>query len=126
MVVCSADGPHECCEGKTIPDTGADVNARDNYGETPLHRAAYKGHVAAVRALMSGGANVNAKNKEGRTSVDTARLGMNKTEESIEPFQKTIEILRAHGGAEAMTRYLMLAVVAWCLCGSPVLADPLH
>ena len=68
------------------------MNARGNYGETPLHRAAYKGHVATVRALMSGGANVNAKNKEGRTSVDTARLGMNKTEESIEPFQKTIEI----------------------------------
>jgi len=39
---------------------GADVRARDGYGRTPLHVAAYAGRHDAIRALASGGADPNA------------------------------------------------------------------
>ena len=35
----------------------ADVDARDNSLQTPLHKAAYNGHAAAASALLSFGAN---------------------------------------------------------------------
>ena len=39
---------------------GVDVRARDGYGRTPLHVAAYAGRHDAMRALASGGADPNA------------------------------------------------------------------
>ena len=39
---------------------GADVRARDGYGRTPLHVAAYAGHHDAMRALAAGGVDPNA------------------------------------------------------------------
>ncbi len=39
---------------------GADPNARDGAGRTPLHVAAFGSHYDAVRALVAGGASINA------------------------------------------------------------------
>ena len=39
---------------------GADVRARDSYGRTPLHVAAYARHHEAMRALAAGGVDPNA------------------------------------------------------------------
>jgi hypothetical protein len=39
---------------------GAKVDARDGYGRTPLHVAAYGRHADAMRALVKGGANPDA------------------------------------------------------------------
>lgn len=40
---------------------GAEVNARDGSGNTPLHEAAWNGAVGVVRALLEAGAQVNAR-----------------------------------------------------------------
>ena len=37
----------------------ANVHLVDNYGWSPLHRAAMYNHVEAINALLKGGANVN-------------------------------------------------------------------
>lgn len=39
---------------------GEKVGARDSYGRTPLHVAAYHSHEGAVRALAKAGADMNA------------------------------------------------------------------
>jgi ankyrin repeat protein len=45
---------------ETMLSCGFDPNERDHDGVTALHRAAMAGRVDAVRALIAGGANVNA------------------------------------------------------------------
>src|SRR5204863_9877236 len=42
----------------------ADVNAQDDYGDTPLHAAAARGHEEVVRVLISSKADVHARRKD--------------------------------------------------------------
>ena len=76
LVVC---GPsvdiHEAAEAGNIEAVkqaiadGADVNAKDFAGATPLHRAAQAGHNEIAELLIVKGADVNAKNNLGGTSL---------------------------------------------------------
>jgi ankyrin repeat protein len=71
---------------------GADVNAKDGYGSTPLHAAAYEDHKEIVELLIAEGADVNAKMvsgaKKGNTPIDAAN----------DWNTETINLLRKHGG----------------------------
>jgi hypothetical protein len=60
-------------EVRKLLDKGADVNARDKYGWTPLHEAASYGHLDIVKLLVERGADVNARDKDGRTPLDLAK-----------------------------------------------------
>ena len=51
---------------------GADVNAKDERGRTPLHAAALNGRSDAVKALIAAGADVNAKDERGKTPLHLA------------------------------------------------------
>ncbi|MEI8396621.1 MAG: ankyrin repeat domain-containing protein [Rhodospirillaceae bacterium] len=51
---------------------GADVNASDRRGDSPLHVAAYAGNVAAALVLIDRGASVLARNDRGETPIDLA------------------------------------------------------
>lgn len=51
---------------------GADVNARDSAGMTPLMLAAAQGHQRTVRVLLSHGADPTLKNKAGLTALALA------------------------------------------------------
>ncbi len=56
---------------------GADVMARDDLFDTPLHRAAGQpsaaGTPANIQALVDAGADARARNKDGKTPTDLAR-----------------------------------------------------
>jgi ankyrin repeat protein len=52
---------------------GADPDAVDSSGVTPLHRAVRTRCAAAVRALLEGGADVRRMNKNGSTPMQLAR-----------------------------------------------------
>ncbi|WP_353279010.1 ankyrin repeat domain-containing protein [Wolbachia endosymbiont (group B) of Longitarsus flavicornis] len=48
---------------------GADINAEDKDGNTPLHNAASKGYLNVVKYLIEKGANLEAKDHDGRTPI---------------------------------------------------------
>ena len=55
-----------------VEELGADVNARDNDGYTPLHHAAARGDNEMIMYLVSKGADVTAVARSGQTTADMA------------------------------------------------------
>jgi ankyrin repeat protein len=70
---------------KQAIDDGADVNAKDEFGWTPLHYATANGHKEVTELLIAKGADVNVKDGDGETPLDQAE-------------GETADLLRKHGG----------------------------
>ena len=48
---------------------GADANARNDYGSTPLSEAAVVGNVEVIKKLLKAGADVESPNADGQTAL---------------------------------------------------------
>ncbi len=70
-----------------LTNAGADVNAKDEYGQTALMLVASKGNEAVTRALLDAGADANAKKNSNNTAL----------------------MMAARQGHEAVTRALLTA-----------------
>jgi hypothetical protein len=57
---------------KVLVEHGANVNARNADGDTPVHWAAHCGHVGAIKELVALGVDINTPNNEGRTPAHMA------------------------------------------------------
>ncbi|MDE0755109.1 MAG: ankyrin repeat domain-containing protein, partial [Woeseiaceae bacterium] len=76
-----------------IEDCGADVNARDGNGYTPLHHAASRGDNTVIQYLLEKGADVMVVSRKGETTVDMA----NGPTQRVSPFPDTIVLLEGLG-----------------------------
>ena len=56
-------------EVKKLINEGAALNVKNEYGNTPLHFAAYYGHTNIVRYLIEKGANIYIENNDGEIPV---------------------------------------------------------
>jgi len=59
------------------------VNALDQFGNTALHGAVEKGHIQIIKYLISKGADVNMKDREGRTPLYYAEITANTEVEEL-------------------------------------------
>ena len=76
-----------------VEELGADVNARDNDGYTPLHHAASRGDNEMILYLISKGADVTAVARSGQTVADMA----NGPVQRVSPFPATVALLEKLG-----------------------------
>ena len=60
---------------KQLIADGADVNAKNRDGTTPLQTAAIRGHKEFLELLIANGADVNAKNEDGMTPLHCTAVG---------------------------------------------------
>lgn len=76
---------------KLLVEADGDINAQDNYGATPLHRAASQGHLDIVRYLVNQQRiRLDAPNREGDTPLHLA----------CEDGNDSVAILLAQRGAD--------------------------
>ena len=76
-----------------VEELGVDVNAADHEGNTALHNAAARGDVEMIQYLVSKGANVQAVNREGKTTADMA----NGPVQRIQPWPDALALLEKLG-----------------------------
>lgn len=65
------------------------MHSKNSEGATPLHWAAFKGHVDVAKVLLKKGANVNAVTKKGSTPLRLA---------TTHKQQEMIRFLKSRGG----------------------------
>jgi ankyrin repeat protein len=76
-----------------VEELGADVNAVDHEGNTPVHLCASRGDNACINFLVAKGADVTRVNREGNTTVDMANGPVQRTQ----PYPETIKLLEGLG-----------------------------
>ncbi|AMW04261.1 hypothetical protein GEMMAAP_04230 [Gemmatimonas phototrophica] len=76
-----------------VEELGADVNARDFAGYTPLHHAAARGDNEMIKYLVSKGATPTLVARTGQTTVDMANGPIQRTS----PYLDTIKLLEGMG-----------------------------
>lgn len=76
-----------------VEELGADVNARDFNGYTPLHHAAARGDNEMIMYLVSKGADVKVVARTGQTTADMA----NGPVQRVSPFPETVALLEKLG-----------------------------
>jgi hypothetical protein len=95
------DGKRQVKMIRCLLDAGADVNAQDKNGASPLHRAVRTRCAAAVKCLLEAGADPTLKNKPGSTpfhlAVQNTGRGGSGSDVAIVGQREIIGIFRSFG-----------------------------
>ncbi|KAF8497808.1 ankyrin repeat protein [Russula emetica] len=73
---------------RLLLERGADINAQNRGGRTPLHFASITGKLEAVRLLLKHGADVEAKDNDRMTALQEA---------AEEGHDEVVKLLRERG-----------------------------
>jgi ankyrin repeat protein len=85
-----SDGFHNTDVIALLIDNGADINAVNKWGQSPLHLAAEFGHIEAAKFLLSHGANPSLRDFRGMTPLEIAKsAGKLETADTITIYLKS-------------------------------------
>ncbi len=84
-------------EAQLLLRGGADVNARDEAGNTPLMLASGKCHMGLIKLLLEHGADVNASNKEGFTALSWAYTPDPEADPPLRVRRQVVRLLKSRG-----------------------------
>ena len=76
-----------------VEELGADVNARDEKGFTPLHHAASRGDVPVIEFLLANGADPHLLSRVGQTTADMA----NSPVQRVPVYEDALRLLEGLG-----------------------------
>jgi hypothetical protein len=86
---------------QSLLDAGAEIDAQDKNGATPLHRAVRTRCAAAVKCLLDRGANPTKKNKSGSTpfhlAVQNTGRGGTGAQVAIDAQRRIVEVFLSFG-----------------------------
>jgi len=106
--LCDAAADGELGNVERLLAHGAEVNAKNSSGMTPLHLAAGNGHKDVAELLLAHGAEVNAKDNFGNTPLHCATI----------PETGVMQLLLAHGAdVNAKEIYGFTPLHYQALCG---------
>ena len=89
-------------------ESGVNLNATDEDGNTPLMLAAEMGHLEVVSVLLDSGADINARNKHGATALSRAYSpGATKAYVPLKVRREIVRLLKNHrrAGIEILGRH---------------------
>ena len=78
----------------------ASVNAKDSFGQAPLHYAVHHGHVSIVATLIAAGADVNVKSSGDNTPLHYATWGFTITTGGLRHYSVSIVSALIAAGAD--------------------------
>lgn len=69
----ASGGNHEAAVRAILRHKRCNINAQNNMGDTPLHKAASRGSLKAVELLIRANVDCTLKNNDGQTAADVGR-----------------------------------------------------
>ena len=101
----------DLAEVERLLKAGADVNAKDKDGVTPLHWAATNPTPAVLEVLLKAGADVNAEDNDGRTPLHAAAAN--------NPSPAVIEVLLKAGAKVNANSNRVSTPLHWAAANNP-------
>ena len=88
---------------RLLLEHGANPNAEDNEGWTPLHLTSSNGHTTTVRLLLDRGASADVKNNKGRNPLQVA---------TTQGMDEIVQVLARHGAQVIESRKSFIPIPA--------------
>ena len=96
---------------KLLLDNGADVNARDNGGNTPLIMASMCGRIEVVSMLLKNGADVNATTNSGYSALKLATIGNFCVHSRTRTNEDVVTLIKKYIRDKLMEEILKIALI---------------